>query len=246
VQSPKCVIHEEDPGEAARLQRIGSSYVDRSPKPGEAGFGQFGPYCDWTLPNSRRMVGWPLATLAFMHGRRAAKGEERLVVVELHESLRSDEGAGASALVFYCQTCQLGTWKEPLFPIETSGLAILRSPPRDPDEDEAEMARQFIQIKRARVFAGQPDPKDQSHFTVAMEINGHSATLDGWLQTDDKVHLTIRERPPTLSASTVALDLRQGLGTSATKVSDVGARAMIGHHAPLQAAVIVVVIASSR
>jgi hypothetical protein len=33
-----------------------------------------------------------------------------------------------------------------------------------------------------RIFAGQADPKDASHFTIEYEIDGVKGVLDGWLQ----------------------------------------------------------------
>ena len=42
---------------------------------------------------------------------------------------------------------------------------------------------------RVRVFAGQPDPNDASHFTIAYEVNGTPGVIDGWLLEDDTVQL---------------------------------------------------------
>jgi hypothetical protein len=33
-----------------------------------------------------------------------------------------------------------------------------------------------------RFFAGQPDPTDESHFTIDYELDGDRGTIDGWLR----------------------------------------------------------------
>jgi hypothetical protein len=32
------------------------------------------------------------------------------------------------------------------------------------------------------LFAGQPDPADESHFTIDYEVDGDRGTIDGWLR----------------------------------------------------------------
>jgi hypothetical protein len=43
-----------------------------------------------------------------------------------------------------------------------------------------------------RIFAGQPDPADQSHFTIRFEHDGKSNVIDGWLMPDDTIKLEPR------------------------------------------------------
>jgi hypothetical protein len=43
-----------------------------------------------------------------------------------------------------------------------------------------------------RVFAGQLDPTDESHFTIRYDADGKSDILDGWLMPDDTVKLELR------------------------------------------------------
>jgi hypothetical protein len=38
-----------------------------------------------------------------------------------------------------------------------------------------------------RIFAGQPDAADPTHFTIRYEADGQERILDGWLQNDDSV-----------------------------------------------------------
>jgi hypothetical protein len=44
-----------------------------------------------------------------------------------------------------------------------------------------------------RIFAGQPDPLDASHFTFDYEKQGRRYTMDGWLEADDTVTLQARD-----------------------------------------------------
>ncbi|MCY2953882.1 MAG: hypothetical protein NTU53_18215 [Planctomycetota bacterium] len=46
--------------------------------------------------------------------------------------------------------------------------------------------------KRLRIFAGQPDPNDASHFTIAYEAGDTKAVIDGWLKDDDTIVLKLR------------------------------------------------------
>jgi hypothetical protein len=44
-----------------------------------------------------------------------------------------------------------------------------------------------------RLFAGQPDPADESHFTIRYDLDGKSNVIDGWLMPDDTVKLEPRK-----------------------------------------------------
>ena len=45
---------------------------------------------------------------------------------------------------------------------------------------------------KLRVYAGQPDAADASHFTIAYEIDGRPGVIDGWLR-DQGLELRPRE-----------------------------------------------------
>ena len=47
-------------------------------------------------------------------------------------------------------------------------------------------------MKPINLYAGQPDPNDKSHFTLAYTLNGKPGTIDGWLNDDDTVKLEVR------------------------------------------------------
>lgn len=46
-----------------------------------------------------------------------------------------------------------------------------------------------------KVYAGEPDPLDESHFTVRFDVGTESHILDGRLTSDDHVTLTTRDDP---------------------------------------------------
>ena len=37
---------------------------------------------------------------------------------------------------------------------------------------------------RLRFYAGQPDPNDSSHFTIAYQLDGRAGTIDGWMRNE--------------------------------------------------------------
>jgi hypothetical protein len=50
-------------------------------------------------------------------------------------------------------------------------------------------------ISNVRFFAGRPDPKDPSRFTIAYEANGNSGIIEGKLGADTSVSLRIKDGP---------------------------------------------------
>ena len=51
------------------------------------------------------------------------------------------------------------------------------------------------QLPKTRIFAGQPDPADASHFTIRYQLWGQEDIIDGKLQDDDRVTLIPRNLP---------------------------------------------------
>jgi hypothetical protein len=48
-----------------------------------------------------------------------------------------------------------------------------------------------------QVFSGQPDPNDQSHFTIDVHVAGCVIVFDGWLKDDDRVVIEARTQSVT-------------------------------------------------
>ena len=46
-----------------------------------------------------------------------------------------------------------------------------------------------------RIFAGQIDPADASHFTIRFESRAKTNIADGYLQADGTLRITVRQQP---------------------------------------------------
>ena len=46
-----------------------------------------------------------------------------------------------------------------------------------------------------RLYAGQVDPHDASHFTIEYRAAHGGGMIDGWLQNDDTVKFRVRSKP---------------------------------------------------
>ena len=47
-----------------------------------------------------------------------------------------------------------------------------------------------------RIFAGQPDALDPSHFTLEFEVGDKHDSLDAWLHSDDTLSISVRNASP--------------------------------------------------
>ena len=163
---PTQVIYDDDPVRAAGLL-AGGGY--------QTHFG----YCfrvsplvyAWALyPSAAEGCGNPQSEgLAFLHERHRDAGRRQLIVLGVERS----------------GTLQDGTHILYLFPtlIDADRPAGNRS--RSP------LALTFAPSDRVRIYAGQPDPADASHFTVGYDVNGAAGSIDCWLDPDDGVAFTV-------------------------------------------------------
>ena len=110
----------------------------------------------------------------YLHRRRSASGSDRLVVVLF------DAGAFI--------------WGDPkpfsaqVLSATFSSQSLLLRPKALSDSQFT-----FSQDMPLRLFAGQSDPIDQSHFTIKLEAGGRVGVIDGWLQPDDTITLELQE-----------------------------------------------------
>jgi hypothetical protein len=121
----------------------------------------------------------PSATL-FLHARRTGTKAPRLVVVELIDTVPGIHSPGWLDVeaVLSLNVLKQGS---ALFNPEqvTQSLTRIRlGPPQT--------------ITGLRFFAGQLDRADESHFSIAYQLNGKPGNLDGWLLDDDTVRLEVR------------------------------------------------------
>jgi hypothetical protein len=112
----------------------------------------------------------------FLHARRALGGHERLVTVGLSTQLAllTGDGYQLAAAALRPATLRPGSRQEYC-------SAYL-------EHEELELPGGSL-----RIFAGQPDPADESHFTIRYDLDGKSNTIDGWLMPDDTVKLEPRK-----------------------------------------------------
>jgi hypothetical protein len=211
------VVWEEDPDRAAKLLAAGG-YFPWMPRgqsanpfvyaarPGAcANFPKAFPKDPGVYPNPSS----GLNALVFMHSRKAAGQSERLVVViggglldagqirqqlftETSDSeLQKFQSFGAKSVAVGAD----GTWSDDV----NSTTQLPLQPPNEPIELPAhwEVAAKpgnpgqlTVQYRnQLRVYAGQADPADASHFTIHYDLDGQSGTVDGWLKSDGSVVL---------------------------------------------------------
>lgn len=123
----------------------------------------------------------PNATL-YLHQRRTPDGEDRLVAVEL---LTVRSIGSARALDFLVRVIEPGYLSMPKDLSAGGGLVL---------------GRAIVSAESTlRVFAGQSDPDNPSHFAIEyQEDDTRHRTIDGWLKNDGTVVLEPRDTPSTL------------------------------------------------
>jgi hypothetical protein len=150
--------------------------------------------------------------LVFMHGRRAAGRAQRLVVVTVGATMpiavdnnppdqpfdfRVYKVHGFAAASFAYSAEGEAVWdglnhsKALSIGDDSSGVEMPGHwlPPASPGEPGTLRVDYRDQL---RVFAGQPDPADPSHFTIAYDLDGRPGIIDGWLKPDGSVQLEPR------------------------------------------------------
>ncbi|HEY8665555.1 MAG TPA: hypothetical protein VIL86_02770 [Tepidisphaeraceae bacterium] len=108
--------------------------------------------------------------IAFLHQRRSSAGQVRLVEVDFDG--RDDRNG-----MFFLPGAFSTDKSHPLAPVTIwDGKKIdFPAPP-------------------LRLFAGQSDPVDLSHFTIGYQSSGTTGIIDGWLGDDDTIKLQVRGR----------------------------------------------------
>jgi hypothetical protein len=120
----------------------------------------------------------PMPTV-FLHARAKPSGQQRLVCVHL-------ANPSAVGVEFRCESYAL--------PPFGRGFQYVKS-------NDVWLPSNMPMGAHLRVYAGQADAFDASHFTFDYELNGHRSTVDGWLGNDDTILLAVRQpntRPATL------------------------------------------------
>jgi len=124
---------------------------------------------------------WDDRRPALLHTRVAHRRTERLIWVRIN-SLPQSAGGLIGNFGPEVRVYEIGPWFS-----ELKELYSARN---------VDSSIQVGDDKRLFVYAGQPDPKDESHFTIDVETKATRVTLDGWLQPDDSVHFELRPAVP--------------------------------------------------
>ena len=175
---PDQLVYESDPVRARALLKS-DTFEELTGSYGEAAL-RIAPawdsFASLTLPYENH----PGATL-FAHARQNSLGQPRIVVViggwptsVLHGGQSTDTVEVEVIIV------RPGTWAS--MPSELTPLNYphwIQLPLPAP-------------IRHVQWFAGQPDPMDESHFTIAYCVDGGRGLVDGWLGDDDQVVLESR------------------------------------------------------
>jgi hypothetical protein len=139
--------------------------------------------------------------LLFGGVRMSPNGDQRLVMLEMEVKLDGKPQSNDEYTVVInrkltyriCQPKMVGSWPDSI----RNGVSL---------KVVQDGGRDMIPIKwidgtlrsarpadyNLRFFAGQPDPKDPSHFTVEYEISGVKNVIDGWLTDDDFLRIIPR------------------------------------------------------
>ena len=124
-----------------------------------------------------------------LHGLDAGGGE-RLVVVSVQRAARDQRLHGA--MPAFGNTLLLGwaarpaTWTaDPPATSSSWDCPDLATPP---------------EVGHLRLYAGQRDPNDASHFTIACDTAAGRRVIDGWLQPDDTLKFALRPLPTSSPA----------------------------------------------
>ncbi len=130
--------------------------------------------------------------MAFCHERRTARGLGRLVVVWVAEVQIDDVGR---TVFIQARIETPATWKP--------GSRLTRC------TDNLFYGVRVYRQQTLRIFAGQPDDADASHFTIGYELDGKRGTIDGWLRNPgQRVHLTLFG--PVCKFESIQLKVRDG------------------------------------
>ena len=125
----------------------------------------------------KRFTRAPGSAVVFLHGRTSPSGKRRLVCIEADPQV-VNHSVGSTSI--------LPSWS---FRVLTPGT--LRKEPADVPGPVYKDA--FFLIAAERIYAGQPDPADPSHFTIDYERHGERKTVDAWLQDDDTLKFRHRQ-----------------------------------------------------
>ena len=186
------IDYEEEPSAAATLLARGADYaaypLARQPPPAAptpVNAAARVPAC-WTrftaLTGTSPAVP-PAGAVVFLHERVSAAGNRRLVMVRYFPEPHTFTSGFINGYNFDFEALTPATWSAPPRPASRRYYMfdVLSGWPRHPP--------------LVRMYAGQADAHDPSHFTIRYEMWGQEDVLDGKLDDHDQITLTPRHPP---------------------------------------------------
>ncbi|MDQ3441798.1 MAG: hypothetical protein M3478_15760 [Planctomycetota bacterium] len=165
------VVYDNDPAEAKRLLALPRTYL-KDPRDGAA----YRVPIEWIQFYLAAGFGPQSTGTLFLHQRTSPSGRPVLLALDLNfNPLSADRVMSMGERVI------------------VPG-ALLRPPRQVASRQRGDGTQIRIgQGSRVRVFAGQPDANNPSHFTIDYEMDGARHKLDGWLEDDQSVRIELRE-----------------------------------------------------
>jgi hypothetical protein len=127
---------------------------------------------------ARAQYGARVAPIAFLHARTSPGGNRRLVAVAFGTVSPDPQWRRFVFIPCVATTSFTGLGNSGAGPPTRAQLELFRQP-----------------TDNLRVLDGQPDANDPSRFTIDLQINGMTYTIDGQLHDNDTVTLTPRGAP---------------------------------------------------
>jgi hypothetical protein len=163
------VVYTTDPAEAKRLIALGGGYHGVYVPATFDTVAGFEPAEFAKVQSFKAMYGGPRSSIAFMHERRSASGERRLIVLDCYDT------NGGKTFGFWVYNMK------PVALFSSQRLLLIAS------GDEL-----FHPKKSLRIFAGEPDANDGSKFAIRFDMDGKSGVVDGQLTNSGGITLAIR------------------------------------------------------
>lgn len=192
---PNAVAYEENPTAAAALwqaQSASGNYGAVMKQGGGIAFVLMRPKAQWEVSVHQGANLYQLGSV-FLHARRAKNGPQRLVCVYPNDFISYRVNAAATPGMY--------TASSPDFSVQVHDPSTyFHTGQRLTQKDYNVAGLLGYPFGSVRIFAGQADPNDESHFTIDIQTPAGTGTIDGYLRADDSVTLTLRSAATTTPA----------------------------------------------
>lgn len=179
------IVYEEDPALFARVMKQGSGFVPLAPSRrsgAPVAVGRVPQSWIRFTPSLMKMTRPLPGAILFMHERQTPAGEKRLLVVFSGFDPAQAPPLFIPGFDLDVNVIAPATFRTPARDVSPPCIIdVLFSHPRTPP--------------MSKVYAGQADPADPTHFTIRYEMYGKTGIVDGWLRDHDRVEIKVRDGP---------------------------------------------------